>query len=342
MAAPAPPPRPGPGGRVTLAFIGDVMFNARTGAAGAVDPQEVFGDVLPLLQSADAVFANLEGPVTGATRRWRDVRKLVHLRADPSAIALLAAANIRYVNLANNHILDYGPEGLADTLRHLDGAGIAHSGAGRTAAEAARPAVVRAGAGAVGVLSLTDNMAEFAAGPDRPGTHYRRIGGDEAPLRDIEAAAAGLRREGAGLVVLSLHWGPNFRRRPSRSFRRFAHAAIDCGVDIIHGHSAHFVQGVELRRRRLILYDIGDFLDCLWLVWIMPRYLSAMALVQIEDGAVRRLRLVPLLLRPGNVRLAHGRQARSMLGTILRRSPPGTLRYDDSGEELHLLAEAES
>jgi poly-gamma-glutamate synthesis protein (capsule biosynthesis protein) len=333
-AASAPLPQVGLGGHATIAFIGDMLFNARPGAPGAGDPQEVLGDVLPVLRAADAVFANLEAPVTAVTQRWPEVRKLVHMRAVPSDMALLSAANIRYVNLANNHILDYGPEGLAETLRHLDAAGIAHTGAGPTAADAARPAVVSVAGASVGVLSLTDTIAEFAAGPDRPGACFHRIGRDPALLQEIETTAADLHRDGAGLVVLSLHWGPNFRRWPSRNFRAFAHAALDRGVDVIHGHSAHFVHGMEVRGRRLILYDMGDFLDCLWLVWVMPRYLSCLALADFDGGGLQRLRLVPLVLRPGRVRLAHGRQARMMLNTIRRRSAPGMLNYDETGEAL--------
>jgi poly-gamma-glutamate synthesis protein (capsule biosynthesis protein) len=323
---------------MTLAFVGDLIFDQRQSAAGSsADPEKVWGDVLPYLRRADAVFANLENPVTTTTRRWRRGWKAIRLRADPSAVDLLKAANIRFVSLANNHALDCEAEGLADTIRYLDGAGIVHAGAGMDATEAARPAIVDVAGISIGVLSVTDNMREFAAGPSDAGTNFLRIRDDKTTIDRIGRSVDDLRRSGVMLVVLSAHWGPNLRQWPTGAFRRFAHAALDCGVDILHGHSAHFVHGLDIHRDRLILYDTGDFLDGLWLFRFVPRYLSCLFLVDFEDVRLKRVRVVPVILQPGRVRVGHGHGARRILERILRRSPPGLVHADDAAAELHLI-----
>src|SRR5207248_1383095 len=105
------------------------------------------------------------------------------------------------------------------------------------------------------------NEPAFAAGPDHPGTNYLTIATDPATRARVRRAATRARRQGAELVVLSLHWGPNMRLTPPRRFRAFAQAALEDGVALLHGHSAHLFQGVEFDRKGLILYDTGDFLD---------------------------------------------------------------------------------
>ena len=322
---------------MTLAFVGDLIFDQRQSAGSSVDPVEVWGDVLPYLRAADAVFANLENPITNTTRRWRRGWKAIRLRAEPSTIDLLKAANIRFVNLANNHALDCEAEGLSDTIRSLDSAGIAHAGAGMNAAEAARPAIVEVAGIRIGVLSVTDNMREFAAGPSEPGTNFLRIRDDKATIECIGRSVGELRRSGVMLVVLSAHWGPNLRQWPTGAFRRFAHAALDCGVDILHGHSAHFVHGLDIHRDRLILYDTGDFLDGLWLIRFVQRYLSCLFLVDFEETRLKRVRVIPVILEPGRVRVGHGHGARRILERILRRSPPGLVHADEAAAELHLI-----
>src|SRR5215470_15345067 len=250
---------------VTFAFVGDLMLGRRVNAAACgLAPEAFWGDVLPLLRSADAVFANLECPITLAARPWDRCWKAFRFRAEPRMAGVLKAGNIRFVSLANNHMLDFDADGLADTIRHLEHAGIAYAGAGRDSAEAMRPAMLEISGLAIGVLAITDNMPEFAAGPNRPGTNYMRIRDDHATLGLIALQIEDMRRRGAQAIFLSSHWGPNLRPWPSSRFRRFARAVRDLGIDVFHGHSAHLLQGVEVSGGRVILYDTGDFLDDYW------------------------------------------------------------------------------
>jgi poly-gamma-glutamate synthesis protein (capsule biosynthesis protein) len=98
------------------------------------------------------------------------------------------------------------------------------------------------------------------------------------------------------MIVLSLHWGPNMRRSPSRRFREFARAVVDYGVDIVHGHSAHVVQGIERHGSGVILYDTGNFIDDYWKFPLRRTFWSFIFLFHVQAGKLVRLRLVPVLL----------------------------------------------
>ncbi len=308
----------------TFAFIGDVIFDARANAAAAAGrPELVWGDVLPVMRGADAVFANLENPITTSEHRCRRLFKPVCLKSDPATVNLLKAANVAFVNIANNHTLDFGDEGLAETIDLLGGVGIAHAGAGPDLEAAARSVLVQAGGMSVGVMALTDNTPAYAAGPARPGTNHVRIDDDPATLARLAGEVRALRASGARLVVLSAHWGPNYRPWPSARFRRFAHAAIDAGVDVFHGHSAHILQGIEMHGAGVILYDTGDFIDDTWWLSFVPRFTGGLFLVDIEAGRVKGVRVVPVVMTPGRVDLGHGPLARRVINRLIRLSPPG-------------------
>ena len=327
--------------KATLAFVGDVMLGRGISAlVPARRPAEFWGDTLPLLRSADAVVANLECPITAHGSRWRHTWKAFRFRADPRAVDLLRSANVRCVNLANNHILDYEESGLRDTLRHLDAAGIARVGAGRNSIEAARPAIFEAAGHKIGVLGLTDNVPEFSAGPHDPGTNFMRIRPDHVTLTLLDLLVRDLRRAGADIVVLSVHWGPNLRPWPPARFRDFARAVLDLGVDVVHGHSAHLFQGVEAAGSGLILYDTGDFLDDYWVFPGIRTDHSFVFLVEIADGRLRHLRMVPVALDRNSVRLANGAESSAIRRRMGRRCRAlGTPVVDNSdGLEIPLPA----
>jgi poly-gamma-glutamate synthesis protein (capsule biosynthesis protein) len=319
---------------ITLAFLGDIMLGRGVNEQIAVQPPGKFwGTVLPVLHNADAVFGNLECAITTHCIPWRRTRKVFHFGADPAAINVLGVAGMDCVSLANNHILDFEEPGLRDTLRLLDEAGIRHAGAGPTLPDAMQPASVEVAGLRVGVLALTDNEPAFAAAPDRPGVWYLPVGDASAVLDPLEDAVRCLREEGADLVVLSLHWGPNMVETPSPGFRRFAHAAAGLGVDLVHGHSAHIFQGVEPIGKSLILYDTGDFLDDYAVDPILRNDWSFIFLVDLEDARPARLRMLPARLSCARTDLATGEefdlicrrmQARcEPLGTALQRTDEG-------------------
>jgi poly-gamma-glutamate capsule biosynthesis protein CapA/YwtB (metallophosphatase superfamily) len=189
---------------VTIALTGDVMLGRGVNEElRKMRPEEPWCDVLPLMlggnghREVDLRIINLECALTTRLQPWTRTSKVFHFRADPSAVSVLQAARIDACSLANNHTLDYEEEGLLDTLRHLESAGIQHAGAGKDERDAARPAILRAGQEGtrVGLVAVTDNELPFAAGAHRPGTHYLPVSMETEVLRHVEEAV-GMARAG--------------------------------------------------------------------------------------------------------------------------------------------------
>lgn len=229
-----------------------------------VDGSYVWGASLEELKRArpDARIVNLE---TSVTRSENYVEKGINYRMSPENAECLSAAGIQCCVLANNHILDWGHAGLVETLATLARLGIRTAGAGRNLAEASAPAVLDTpGKGRVIVFSF----ASVTSGTPRSWAATSDLAGVNL-VTDLSPASAGkivdqvarARRPG-DIVVVSFHWGPNWGYQIARDQRRFAHGLIDhADVSVIHGHSSHHPQAIEVYRNRLILYGCGDYLN---------------------------------------------------------------------------------
>lgn len=306
---------------VVLNLAGDVMLGRGVNEALVeLPPEEVWGDMLPLLLEGDLRIVNLECAITTHKRPWTRTPKVFHFRADPRAVEVLSAARIDAVSLANNHTLDFEERGLLDTIAHLRAAGIAWAGAGANAEEASRPAILEAGGERVGLVAFTDNEPPFAAGPGRPGTNYLPVSVEGEVLERVEEAIARAREAGAGVVVFSNHWGPNMVERPPERFRRFARAVVDLGADVYYGHSAHIFQGVEIYRGRPILYDTGDFVDDYAVDPRLRNDWSFLFRVEVGGGGLRRLQLFPARLLYARVRRAAGDEREAIMDRMERLS----------------------
>ena len=232
---------------------------------GPVDFAYIWGDALEARErlSPDIRLINLETAITASEVPWPD--KGIHYRMHPRNLAAINTADIHCCTLANNHVLDWGYGGLAETLKFLHRSGIATAGAGNNLAEACAPAILDVpNKGRVIVLALGHRSSgiprSWAAQPKRPGVCLL----SDLSERTAEAMArpvSGLKQAG-DLLVVSIHWGGNWGYEVPGEQRRFAQALIDiAGVDLVHGHSSHHVKGIEVHRGRLILYGCGDFLN---------------------------------------------------------------------------------
>lgn len=321
----------------TLAFVGDIMLGRMVDREIATTaPERFWGSTLPILRAADAVFGNLECAISARGVPHGRIRKVFTFRARPAAVDVLKAASVRCVSLANNHVLDYGDDAFTDTLAHLDAAGIAHAGAGLTPGAARAPAVVEAAGLKIGFIGVTDNEPDFAATPERPGTFYLPVDTAPGTLAVLKEPIERARRDGASLVVLSAHWGPNMVDTPPAHFRRFARAVIDLGVDIFHGHSAHVFQGVERHGNGLILYDTGDFLDDYAVDESLRNDWSFVFLVEVDAGRPARLRMMPVRLNFARVDLAEGEEARAIRSRMTERCRKLHVRPKACAEGLEL------
>lgn len=305
---------------------------------GLRPPGYFWGDTLRVLRSGDAVVANLECAITAHTEIWTGTPKVFYFRADPEAVDVLKAGNVKCVTLANNHSLDFEEEGLLDMLKYLDKAGICRAGAGRDITEAAAPALTTIGSLKVALIGLTDNEPSFAAN-GKPGTNFSEINTGSATMNLLKNSVESARQHGAELIILSIHWGPNMVISPPHIFRKFARAAADLGVNIVHGHSAHIFQGIEARNGNLIMYDTGDFIDDYAIDPILRNDWSFIFLVDLDGGRVMRLRLVPVLLSYCQVNLARGAERQAIIDRMKELCEEFDTRLSE--DEVELVVDTE-
>src|SRR6058998_89559 len=244
----------------------DLAENANGPIPRPVSFDYIWGDTLQELENSgvDLRIVNLETAITSADTHWPD--KAIHYRMHPQNIDCLSAVRISGCALANNHILDWGYEGLSDTLQTLDSAGIAHAGAGKNADEAAMPAVLDlTGKGRVLLFSFGSTTSgiprDWRATSSFPGVNLL----DDLSETTATRVASQMRQSASGgqpgdVLVASIHWGSNWGYDIPPEQIAFAHRLIDEGVAIVHGHSSHHVKAIEVFKGRLILYGCGDFL----------------------------------------------------------------------------------
>jgi poly-gamma-glutamate synthesis protein (capsule biosynthesis protein) len=291
-----------------------------------VEPAYPWGDALALLdrERPDARIVNLETSITRSEDFDRD--KAIHYRVSPENARCLNAARIDACTLGNNHVLDWGRRGLLDTLDTLDRLGIARCGAGREVGEAVQPAVIDRGArGRVVVFSLGAVDAgvppSWAVGEQQPGV-YVVTAFDDRELRAIRRAIEPWRRTGA-VIVVSIHWGPNWGFQTSHAHRRFAHGLIDdAGAHIVHGHSSHHVKGIEVHRGQPILYGCGDLLTDYEGIRGYEQFRGDLGLLYLvtldRAGALAKLEMVPTRMRRFRIARASGEETLHLAATLAR------------------------
>lgn len=291
-------------------------------------PSYIWGAALEELRHIrpDARIVNLE---TSITRSEDHVAKGINYRMSPENAVCLTAAAIDCCVLANNHVLDWGHAGLLETLRTLKRLRIKTAGAGRTIDEAAAPAVLDiSGKGRVLVFSFVAMTAgapaDWAAAPRVAGVNLLPDL-SEATVAAISGRIAEVRRP-RDVIVVSIHWGPNWGYEIPDEQRRFAHALIDnAAVSVIHGHSSHHAKAIEVYRNRLVLYGCGDFLNDYEGIAGHEEYRDDLALMYIadldpRDGTLAALDLVPLQIRQFRLVRPSGDDADWLRQTLDRES----------------------
>lgn len=255
-AGPTAPPEPA---EITLAFAGDVHFVETDGGVPnrtwplLDQPQSAFGPVSEWLSAADLAMINLETAVTG---RGTPEPKTFHFRAPPAAYEAVSAAGVDVVSLANNHALDYGPKGLADTLAHARAAGVEVVGAGADAAAAYAPWTAEVAGVRIAFLGLSqvqELWESWRAGDDRPGIAYAMD--TERALAAVRAASAD-----ADVVVVYMHWGSEGYDCPTDEMTGFAEELAGAGADLVVGTHAHLLLGGGWLGTTYVQYGLGNFL----------------------------------------------------------------------------------
>ncbi len=241
-------------GEVTLYAVGDVMLGrhiARLMSARGND--SLFKEVSSTLQSGDLVFGNLEAIISTQDVPPSFPEKPYNFHAPADAAQALKKAGFHVLAVANNHAMDYGLAALSETKKLLAEKNIATFGAGASLADARRPAIVAKKGVRFGFLGYSIAHARSVyAGKNKAGI---------APVRieDILIDVQNLRKQ-VDVLVVSLHWGIEYEKKPEPKQREYGHRIVDAGADIIIGHHPHVMQGIELYRGRVIAYSLGNFI----------------------------------------------------------------------------------
>jgi Bacterial capsule synthesis protein PGA_cap len=251
LTSPAASPPPAPRD-ITLAVAGDVHFTGRTEVL-LKNPATAFGAIASELSATDLTVLNLE---TAITTRGTEQPKEFHFRAPATAFDALRAAGVDVVTLANNHVLDYGQVGLADTLAAAQAANFPYFGIGVNADAAWAPRVMTVGGrrlAFIGVSQVHDLASSWVATDTRAG---------EANAIDEPRTLAAIRaaRSQADVVIVFMHWGTEGNSCPNSEQKSLAAKMSAAGADIILGAHAHVLQGTGWLGHTYVAYGMGNFL----------------------------------------------------------------------------------
>ena len=309
---------------VVINAVGDIMLAGRwTPRLRQLGYDHPFSAVSSELARGDITLANLETPVARGGREFTD--KKFRFRAEPEVIGALKRNRINMVTLANNHIMDFGPDALAETIRHLDASAIPHMGAGLNLAEARKPVITTVNGKRVAFLgySLTQPI-EFFAAKERPGT---APGYEKLITADISAA-----KQQADYVIVSIHWGTEGASAVQEYQRKTAHQAIEAGADVIIGHHPHVLRGIERYRSGIIFYSLGNFTFA-----SKSATADSSAIVRIRlDDRHREAEILPLDILHRRVGFQpqplHGQRAAGVITHLNKLSEPLGTRIEARGD----------
>lgn len=256
---------------IILTAVGDV-------GAKRANPDEMFESAAAAIGSGDVRFGQLETVITDRGAMSPNAR--LAMRTGPDFAGALDRAGFNVMSFAGNHCLDWGYEGLSDTLDAMRGTGVALCGAGENLAAARQPAIIEAKGERVAVLAYNSILPEgYAASRDRAGcaplrahTVYAQIEPDQPGTdartmsfcypADLAAMTADIERARgqAETVIVSMHWGVHMKEAVLAHYQReAAYAAIEAGAAAIIGHHAHILKGIEFYRGAPIFYSLGNF-----------------------------------------------------------------------------------
>jgi len=247
---------------VTLSVVGDIMLGrgVAEAAAGTGDPTAALRPMRRRLAAADVTVGNLESTLSraGAPTQGDD-----SFAADPAVRRGLRAAGFDVLDLANNHLGDFGPLALVRTVRLLREGGFATFGAGATPRRAWRPAVVERSGIRLGFLGFNAIGETAEVAPGRPGAVSVSMPPRTGPLdrAELRRFLAAVRRLDSRVTVVAVfpHWGTQYTNVPEPVQHRVARRLVAAGADLVVGGHPHWVQGTRMVDGTLVAHSLGNF-----------------------------------------------------------------------------------
>lgn len=274
---------PAAAGEITLIAVGDIMPAERAlpflKKRGFNYPYEGTREIL---ESGDIVIGNLEVPLTTGGKRYEN--KKYTFKSPIETAAALKEVGFTHLSLANNHMMDYGPEGLASTLSTLDETGLHYAGAGENIRKARAISLTEVKGQKIAFLSYSKTYPiDFYAKDRKAGTVP---GYGKYVRQDIGKA-----KKVADIVIVSFHWGGEKLEHPRTYQKELARLAIESGATIVLGHHPHVLQGVEYYRDGIIFYSLGNFV---FGSYSPSARESIIARIVMEGGRISAVEAIPI------------------------------------------------
>jgi poly-gamma-glutamate capsule biosynthesis protein CapA/YwtB (metallophosphatase superfamily) len=246
----------GSGEPVTLAFAGDASFEGLIGSLQS-DPEGLLSAIAPTLGAADITVVNLEAALGIAG--GEPEAKTFAFRVPAESLVSLKSAGVDAVTMANNHGMDYGPEGLAESLRIRDDTGFPVLGIGTNQDEALAPWITEVRGQRIGVIAANDIfdsnlVASWTASPDQAGLASAEEAHQDRLVEEIRST-----RPKVDTLVVYLHYGSEKETCPNGRQQELAELLTGAGADIVVGSHAHRLQGMGYMGDQFVAYGLSNF-----------------------------------------------------------------------------------
>lgn len=286
-------------GDVVVNFTGDCVFTNHFERYIGDDIERVFRDI-PWFRQADINMINLEHPIT--TFGDKEEKEYTFKMA-PGYLELLQMQNINLVNAANNHIYDYGPRGIDDTMHYLDSIHVAYVGIGKSLQEAREPVIFTIKGKRLGFLGYFGGTGQFAATDTTSGIAPRYRSYILSDIREL--------KDKVDFVIVSFHWGIENERYPEEWQVELAGSCIDAGADLIIGHHPHILQGIKRYKKGVIAYSLGNFI-----FGGHHRPVHDTIVLQVLFGEHMKVRPIPVRIQQWQALSLYGAAAAAVLDTL--------------------------
>jgi poly-gamma-glutamate synthesis protein (capsule biosynthesis protein) len=295
------PTRPSDPGHVRLAFVGDINLGRHVGELlEKKGDQWALAACKPVFDEADLVVANLESPVGEGGEKYTE--KSVYLKGKTQDLDVLSYAGIGLVTMANNHVLDFGPEVMNQTMEGLDRRGILHTGLVKSGGRSQEPVYVVTQGVTLAFLGYCSVCpGKFEAQGERPGVE---VALSSVMLPEIKKA-----RKKANYVIVLVHWGTEYFGTNALQ-KRLAKSLCKGGADLVIGAHPHVLQKVEKLGQSLVAYSLGNFLFDLKHAACFD---SCILMVDLQKGKSPQWNAVPLDLSAGRPEPLAGQSPQALL-----------------------------
>ncbi|HDO23614.1 MAG TPA: CapA family protein, partial [bacterium] len=237
----------------SLLFVGDIMLSR--GVQKSVmknfggDFSLLFKKIKPFIQKRDIIFGNLEGPVS---LLGKEIGNLYSFRMTPKALKAIRGAGFSALSIANNHIGDWGVRAFEDTIFRLKNSDIIPVGGGYDLNDAVNPKIIFKNGLKFGFLGFSD------VGPD-----WLEASSDKAGILIANKSFTDIIKKASqktDVLIVSMHFGEEYHKHPSKRQKMLAKEAIDSGAKIVIGHHPHTQQKIEIYKKGIIAYSLGNFI----------------------------------------------------------------------------------